>query len=258
MNSQRISALTPLADVLARVAALARPVAPREIALCRRRRPRAGGGCRRGGTAARAPVALVDGWAVRAEAGRGRRALCADAARARARMGRCRRRDAARHRCGAAARCRDERRGGACVRDGGRWRARGRAPMPRPASRCGAPGERLRAVDVAALQAVGISRVRVREPRVRVVAMPGCDAVGARDLARRRGAWRQCDLRARARTRARRRADRRRHHDRRHRRGARRRQRRDARAHGRGRDPRLRASRRARPPRSASRRAVRC
>ena len=32
-------------------------------------------------------------------------------------------------------------------------------------------GERLRAVDVAALQAVGISRVRVREPRVRVVSV---------------------------------------------------------------------------------------
>jgi len=38
-------------------------------------------------------------------------------------------------------------------------------------------GERLRAVDVAALQAAGIARVLVREPRVRVVAMPGCDAV---------------------------------------------------------------------------------
>jgi len=37
-------------------------------------------------------------------------------------------------------------------------------------------GERLRAVDVAALQAVGVVRARVREPRVRVVAMPGCDA----------------------------------------------------------------------------------
>ena len=32
-TSQRISSLTPLADVLARVAALARPVAPREVAL---------------------------------------------------------------------------------------------------------------------------------------------------------------------------------------------------------------------------------
>ena len=43
--------------------------------------------------------------------------------------------------------------------------------------RCGARAKVLRAADVAALQAVGISRVRVREPRVRVVAMPGCDAV---------------------------------------------------------------------------------
>jgi molybdopterin biosynthesis enzyme len=38
-------------------------------------------------------------------------------------------------------------------------------------------GERLRAVDVAALQAAGIARVSIREPRVRVVAMPGCDPV---------------------------------------------------------------------------------
>ena len=38
-------------------------------------------------------------------------------------------------------------------------------------------GEILRAADVAALQAVGFSRVRVREPRARIVAMPGCDAV---------------------------------------------------------------------------------
>jgi molybdopterin biosynthesis enzyme len=38
-------------------------------------------------------------------------------------------------------------------------------------------GGRLRAVDVAALQAAGIARVSIREPRVRVVAMPGCDAV---------------------------------------------------------------------------------
>ena len=33
MTAQRISSLTPIAHVLARVAALARPVAPREVAL---------------------------------------------------------------------------------------------------------------------------------------------------------------------------------------------------------------------------------
>ena len=50
--------------------------------------------------------------------------------------------------------------------------------MRRPTGRCGRAGERLRAVDVAALQAVGIRACRcVREPRARVVAMPGCDAV---------------------------------------------------------------------------------
>jgi molybdopterin biosynthesis enzyme len=51
--------------------------------------------------------------------------------------------------------------------------AKGSDAMPeRPLRRA---GERLRAADVGALQAVGVSRVRVREPRVRVVSA-GADA----------------------------------------------------------------------------------
>jgi molybdopterin biosynthesis enzyme len=93
-TTQRLAALTPIGQVLARVEALAQPVAAREAA-----------------------VADAEG-----------RVLAADA-------------DAA---------------------------------PDRPLRRA---GERLRAVDVAALQGAGIARVMVREPRVRVVAMPGCDAV---------------------------------------------------------------------------------
>ena len=67
MNSQRISSLTPLADVLVRVAALARLVAPREVAV-----QDAEGRVLAEDVAVAAalptgPVALVDGWAVRAE-----------------------------------------------------------------------------------------------------------------------------------------------------------------------------------------------
>jgi molybdopterin biosynthesis enzyme len=51
--------------------------------------------------------------------------------------------------------------------------AAGADAMPEAALR--RAGERLRAADVAALQAVGVSRVRVREPRVRVVSA-GADA----------------------------------------------------------------------------------
>src|SRR5688500_1439745 len=67
MTSQRVSSLTPLADVLARVATLARPVAPREVAV-----QDAEGRVLAEDVAVTAPsptvsVALVDGWAVRAE-----------------------------------------------------------------------------------------------------------------------------------------------------------------------------------------------
>jgi molybdopterin biosynthesis enzyme len=93
-TTQRLAALTPIGQVLARVEALAQPVAAREAA-----------------------VADAEG-----------RVLAADAD----------------------------------------------ATPDRPLRRA---GERLRAVDVAALQGAGIARVMVREPRVRVVAMPGCDAV---------------------------------------------------------------------------------
>jgi molybdopterin molybdotransferase len=63
---QRIARLTPLADVLARVDALVKPVAPREVAT-----NAAAGGVLAGDVSAvprpSGPLALRDGWAVRAE-----------------------------------------------------------------------------------------------------------------------------------------------------------------------------------------------
>jgi molybdopterin molybdotransferase len=173
--TQRISALMPLADVLARVAALTRPVAPREVAV-----QDAEGRVLAEDVAVAAPrptspVALVDGWAVRAE-------LVADAgpyapmplspAPAWVDAG------------GAMPRGTDavlppdavngaEALASATAGDG--VLAAGADAVPERPLRCA--GERLRAVDVAALQAVGVARVNVREPRVRVVATPGCDAV---------------------------------------------------------------------------------
>ena len=103
-GSQRISSLTPIAQVLARVAALARPVAPREVALAdaEGRVLAEDVGVKAPWPAA--PTALQDGWAVRAE-------LVADAGPyapvlldPRPRLGECRRRAAARRGCGAARR----------------------------------------------------------------------------------------------------------------------------------------------------------
>ncbi len=170
MNAQRILSLTPLAEVLARVATVA-PVKPRDMALAD-----AEGRVLAADAIAVAspamPIALIDGWAVRAE-------LVTDA--------------------GPYAPVRVD----APFVDAG-------APMPQGTDAVLPPdavihgevhasitagegvlaagadaaagqvlrraGERLRAADVAALQAVGVSRVHVREPRVRVVALPGCDA----------------------------------------------------------------------------------
>ena len=78
-------------------------------------------------------------------------------------------------------------------------------------------GERLRAVDVAALQSAGVARVSIREPRVRVVSV-GADQRCTRRRARRFGARQQRDLRACARARTRGRTHRYRHHHRRNRR----------------------------------------
>jgi len=172
--TQRIL-LVPLADVLARVAALARPVAPREVAVQDAEGRVLAEDVAVAVALPTSPVALVDGWAVRAE-------LVADAgpyapmllSSSPAWV------DAG------AAMPRDtdavlppdavngaEAHASATAGDG--VLAAGADAVPERPLRCA--GERLRAVDVAALQAVGIARVTVREPRVRVVATPGCDAV---------------------------------------------------------------------------------
>ena len=176
--TQRLSSLTPINDVLARVAALARPVAPREVAL-----QDAEGRVLAEDVAVSAPspaaaVALVDGWAVRAErvADAGpyapmplQSAAWVDAGGAMPRdADAVLPPDAVTAAAGGA-----EAHAPATAGDG--VLAAGADAMPDRPLRCA--GERLRAVDVAALQAVGISRVRLREPRVRVVATPGCDAV---------------------------------------------------------------------------------
>ena len=172
---QRISSLTPIAQVLARVEALAKPVAPREAAVAD-----AEGRVLAADAVATAPrptgpVALWDGWAVLGDqvADAGPYApmplgcvpswvnagdmlpagtdtvLPPDAVTG------------------------NEAVASATTGDG--VLVAGADAVPERPLRLA--GERLRAADVAALQAAGITRVTVREPRVRVVAMPGCDAV---------------------------------------------------------------------------------
>src|SRR3954451_15186602 len=172
MSAQRISSLTPLADVLARVAALARLVAPREVAV-QDAEGRVLAQDVFAGPCPAAAVALTDGWAVRAE-------QVADAGPYAPTL----------------------------LIPAPTWVDAG-DPMPRDADAVLPPdavtgaevhavatpgdgvlaagadatpdlplrraGERLRAADVAALQAAGVSRVSVREPRVRVVSV-GADA----------------------------------------------------------------------------------
>jgi molybdopterin molybdotransferase len=171
---QRISVLTPLADVLARVAALAHPVCPRELAL-QDAEGRVLAEDVVAGPWPASPVALVDGWAVRADsvtdAGPYAPMLLVPApAWVDAGSPMPRGTDAVLPPDAVSG---DEVHASATAGDG--VLAAGADASPeRPLRRA---GERLRAVDVAAFQAVCVSRVRVREPRVRVVAMPGCDAV---------------------------------------------------------------------------------
>lgn len=175
MNSQRISSLTPIAQVLAHAAALARPVAAREIALADAEGRVLAEDVGAAAPWPVAPAALIDGWAVRAEtvADAGPYApvvltpppVWVDAG------------DALPGGADAMlppdAVSGEEAHANATVGDGvlvmGADAKRGE-PLRRA-------GERLRAIDVAALHAVGVQRVPVREPRVRVVAIPGCDAV---------------------------------------------------------------------------------
>lgn len=187
-GSQRISSLTPIGDVLARVAALARPVAPRAVALADAEGRVLAEDVTVAAPWPAAPIALQDGWAVRADlvadAGSYAPALL-DPAPAWVDSGAALPRDSdavlpADAVSGA------EVHASATAGDG--VLAAGADATPgEPLRRA---GERLRAVDVAALQAVGITQVIVREPRVRVVAMPGCDAVAlaiARGVAARGG-----------------------------------------------------------------------
>jgi molybdopterin molybdotransferase len=168
---QRISALTPIAQVLARLDALARPVNPREMALADAEARVLAADV----VAAAWPAvstALIDGWAVLADA-------VADAgpyapvmlspAPIRVDAG------------GALPRGTDAvlpldavtgREAHASATPGEGVLAAGADTGDAPLRRV---GERLRAVDVAALQAVGVSRVNVREPRVRVVSV-GADS----------------------------------------------------------------------------------
>jgi len=178
-QTQRLSGLTPIRDVLARVAALAQPVAPREAALQDAEGRVLAEDVSVAAPSPPAPVALVDGWAVRAE-------LLADAgpyaplplhpAPGWVDAGAAMPRDTdAVLPPDAVTASADGAEAHAAATPGDGVLAAGADAVPdRPLRRA---GERLRAVDVAALQAVGIARARVREPRVRVVATPGCDAV---------------------------------------------------------------------------------
>ncbi|MBV8836817.1 MAG: hypothetical protein JO000_09770 [Alphaproteobacteria bacterium] len=177
MAVQRITALTPIGEVLARVAALARPIAPREMPLADAEGRVLAQPVRVVEPRPAAPIALIDGWAVRADA-------VADAGPyapmpltpppAWVNVGDVMPSgtdavlppDAVTVNGGLA-----EAHAGATLGDG----------VLEPGVDAGAGqslylGSRLRALDIAALQAIGVSRVLVREPRVRVVSV-GADAV---------------------------------------------------------------------------------
>lgn len=175
--TQRLAALTPIARVLARVDALARPVAPREAAVADAEGRVLAADASVGKPHPPTSVALRDGWAVRAEsiADAGPYApmpvtpVWVDAgAPMPAGTDAILPRDAVMLGGGIA-----EALSPATTGDGVLAAGADAAPGT-PLRRA---GERLRAADVAALQAAGIARVSIREPRVRVVAMPGCDAV---------------------------------------------------------------------------------
>jgi molybdopterin biosynthesis enzyme len=174
-GSQRLSGLTPIRDVLARVEALAQPVAPREAALADAEGRVLAADVTVKTMSPTASVALTDGWAVRAEtvAGAGAYApMPLNPAPLWVNAGDALPRDADAVLPPDAV-TGTEAHVAATAGDG--VLAAGADAARDPALRIA--GERLRAADVAALQAVGIFRARVREPRVRVVAMPGCDAV---------------------------------------------------------------------------------
>jgi molybdopterin molybdotransferase len=173
MSLQRISSLTPIRDVLARAAALAQPVAPRELALADAEGRVLAQDVATGPWPA-VPIALIDGWAVRAEAVADAGAyapMLLNPAPIRVDAGSAMPRDTDAVLppdavSGAEAHA------SATAGDGVLAAGADAAPN-RPLRHA---GEQLRAVDVAVLQAVGVARVTVREPRVRVVSA-GADTV---------------------------------------------------------------------------------
>ena len=176
--TQRLSALTQIGSVLARVEALAQPTGAREAPTAD-----AEGRVLAADAGVEAPhppaaLALRDGWAVRADAvgdaGPYSPAPIAAPQWIDAGMPMPIATDAvlprdAVMRVGAGAEALAAAVPGDGVLAAGADAAPG-APLRRA-------GRRLRAADVAALQQAGVARVSIREPRVRVVAMPGCDAV---------------------------------------------------------------------------------
>jgi molybdopterin biosynthesis enzyme len=169
--------LTPIAQVLARLEALARPVAPREAAAAdaegRVLAADAGVAAPRPGV----PVALIDGWAVRADAIADASSyapvwLAAVPAWVDAGAALPRQADAVLPPDAVTMNASGADVHAAATAGDGVLGAGADANPERPLRLA---GERLRAADVAALQTAGIARVRVREPRVRVVSTAGAE-----------------------------------------------------------------------------------
>ncbi len=168
---QRIAALTPIAAVLARVDALAVPVAPRELAVGDAEGRVLAADAAVTAPRPAAPTALTDGWAVRAEtvADAGPYApvplvpppaWVAAGAALPAGTDAILPPDAVTLGASGA-----EAHAGATAGEG--VLAPGADAAPERPLR--GAGQRLRAVDVAAFQAAGMARVMVREPRLRIV-----------------------------------------------------------------------------------------
>lgn len=176
-DQQRISSLTPIAQVLARVQALAQPVVSREAAVADAEGRVLATDVNVTEPRPTAPAALVDGWAVRAD-------LVADAgpyapillmpapAWVDAGSAMPRDTDAVLPPDAVTIKASGAEVHAAATAGDGVLAVGADASPGRPLRRA---GERLRAADVAALQAAGIARVRVREPRVRVVSTAGAE-----------------------------------------------------------------------------------
>jgi molybdopterin molybdotransferase len=179
--TQRLSTLMPLAQVLIRVEALAQPVAAREAALADAESRILAADVSVKAPQPTKPVALRDGWAVRAEliADAGPYAPVSmeppptwvDAGSAMPHSA-----DAVLPPDAVAIGAAGAEAHAAATAGDGVLAVGADAAPERPLRLA---GERLRAVDVAVLQAVGIARVMVREPRVRIVSTAGAatDAV---------------------------------------------------------------------------------